>query len=285
MRRALGKGLSQLIGEQVDSTTGEVPIGAIVPNQHQPRTIFDDAALDELAASIKELGIIQPLVVRALSDGKYELIAGERRLRAAKKAGLTHVPIVLRAAGNQESLQMALVENLQREDISPMECARAYKELADRFSMTQEQIAERVGKSRAAITNTLRLLRLPSEVQEGLESGLITEGHARALLQVDGASGQSELFFRIVDEGLSVREAERHARRLGTPKSPSTPRTGKTDPSSKPNANDGPLEEALGIYFGSPVKIQRSEHGGKLLVEFYSDEDLQRILEILGLAL
>src|SRR5580704_9085673 len=182
MRRALGKGLSQLIAEQYEGPTNELPVADIVPNSRQPRTVFNDEALEELAASIREYGILQPLIVRPLAEGKHELIAGERRLRAAKLAGLTSVPVIVRSAGNQSSLELALIENLQREDINALESAKAYRRLIDEFGMTQEQVADRVGKSRVSVANTVRLLRLPKRIMEGLEAGFISEGHARALL-------------------------------------------------------------------------------------------------------
>ncbi|MBI3721319.1 MAG: ParB/RepB/Spo0J family partition protein, partial [Fimbriimonas ginsengisoli] len=182
MRRSLGKGIGHLIAGQIDAHPAEVPIERIVPNGHQPRTTFDGTALAELAASIKAHGVLQPLAVRETSRGSYELIAGERRLRAAALAGLAVVPIVVRDADPKMSLELALVENLQREDIAPLECARAYRELTTRFGLTQEQVAERVGKSRAAVANTLRLLKLPKRILDGLDKGSISEGHARALL-------------------------------------------------------------------------------------------------------
>lgn len=279
MRRALGKGLNQLIGEQLEGTGSEVSVDAIIPNERQPRSVFDDTRLKELAASVREYGILQPLVVRPLTEGRYELIAGERRLRAAKLAGLATVPITIRAAGNQTSLELALIENIQREDIGPMECARAYRKLMDEFTMTQEQVADKVGKARASIANTIRLLRLPVPIQQGLESGSIQEGHARALLAFDSADRQIEMFEKIVDKGLSVREVEKAART-------GPARVRETKPTeAKPTTDWSPLEEALSITLGSKVKINSGEVGGKITVEFYSDEDLERILSVLGVSL
>lgn len=294
MRRSLGKGLAQLIGEQAMGGPAEVPIDSIRANPHQPRQRFDDDALADLAASIKELGVIQPLVVRQVAEGEYELIAGERRLRAAKLAGLERVPISLRVAGDQASLAMAIVENVQREDISPIEAALAYRRLIDEFGLKQEQIADRVGKSRTAIANTLRLLRLPEEVQDGLRAGILNEGHARAILMADGEAEQRRLFARTVNEGLSVREVERLARRdphggaggsgKGTGKS--RPGGGSTGRFPDPFWSD--LEDALSRHFGSRVRLARnpsSPAGGTLAVEFADDEDLQRILDVLGVGL
>lgn len=286
MRRALGKGLSQLLGEQADAVTNSVSVHDIRANSRQPRTQFNDEALDELAASIREHGILQPLIVRPLADGKYELIAGERRLRAAKKANLSEVPVIVRAASAQASLEIALIENVQRADISPMECAVAYQRLAEEFDMSQEQIAARVGKSRAAVANTLRLLKLPTQIQQAVLAGKVTEGHARALLMVDSPVRQMSLFHRVVDEGISVREAEREAR-LDVAPQPKPTRTTKPtkDLPAHNDANWAALEQGLSEYFGSLVRLVPGEVGGKLTIDFYSDDDLERILEILGVRL
>lgn len=284
MRRALGKGLTQLIGEQFDSPPSEVPIDALEANVRQPRERFDETSLQELAQSIREVGIIQPLIVRPLSEGKYEVIAGERRLRAARIAGLKSVPVVVRAASPESTLEIALIENIQREDISPIECAKAYRRLIDEFGLTQEQVADKVGKARTSVANTLRLLKLPKKVIAGLESGAITEGHARALLALDNEVMQLALYEQIVEKGLTVRDAERLAR----------PKDGLPRPSREPKKKAAPaaqdpawqqLEEGLSVYFGAPVKLERAEVGGKLVVSFYSDDDLARILDILGVHL
>jgi len=271
MRRALGKGLSQLIAEQYEGPTNELPIGDIVPNSRQPRTVFNDDALQELAASIREYGILQPLIVRPLAEGRHELIAGERRLRAAKIAGLKSVPVIVRSAGNQSSLELALIENIQREDINALESARAYRKLIDEFGLTQEQVAERVGKSRTVIANTVRLLRLPKRITEGLESGLITEGHARALLGFESEAQQLVVFDQILQRGMTVRDVENVAK--PKPHAPVSKKP-KDIPSSEPN--DSALQDALSTYIGSPVKIMRGDPAGKLTIEFYSDDDLDR---------
>lgn len=280
MRRALGKGLSQLIGEQTDPTTAEAPLDAIVPNSRQPRTHFDDTALEELAASIREVGVLQPLLVRPLSEGRYELIAGERRLRAAQMAGLKTVPIVVRSAGAKTSLELALIENVQREDISALECAKAYQQLVAEFGLTQEQIADRVGKSRPAIANTLRLLRLPKRILEGLEKGTISEGHARALLQLDNDAQRLAVFDQVVSRGLSVRQTEEASR----PKTAAKPRKkaaelADVDPSWRA------VREALSERLGTPVRLTGDERGGSIVVPFYSEEDLSRLCDVLGIEL
>ena len=276
MRRALGKGLSQLIGEQFESSSTEISVEAIEPNQRQPRTHFDEAALQELSESIKQYGVLQPLIVRPLTEGRYELIAGERRLRASKLAGLKTVPVLLKPAGSQTSLEIALIENVQREDINALECAKAYRRLIDEFGLTQEEVAEKVGKSRVGVANTVRLLRLPLKIQQGLEEGRISEGHAKALLSFETEPQQLAIYDQIIERGLTVREVEKAAK-------PKAPRPSK--PAPKEDTNDQAIEEALSIFLGAKTKVQRSESGGKLVVEFYSDDDLQRIMEVFGFSL
>ena len=257
-----------------------LPITSITRNSRQPRAQFDEETLAELADSIREFGVIQPLVVRPIGDDRYELIAGERRLKAAQLAKLKSVPVVIRVADSQTSLEIALIENVQREDITAIECAHAYRKLADEFGMSQEKIAQRIGKSRAAVTNTLRLLRLPEEMQDAILAGAISEGHARALLMVESPMRQEALFERILRDGLSVRETERLARSGDArPAGPSLDGTAKRtrDP------NWVPLEQGLQDYFGSPVKLQGSDQGGKITIDFYGDDDLQRILDLLGI--
>lgn len=280
MRRSLGKGLTQLIGEQSDSSIAEIALDAIQPNARQPRTVFDDDALDDLAASIRQVGILQPIVVRPISEGRYELIAGERRWRAAARAGLATIPALIRSATGESSLELALIENVQRENIGPLECARAYRQLIDEFRLTQEQVADRVGKSRVAIANTLRLLKLPEEVLRSLEAGEISEGHARALLGLTNAVAQIALCRQIVARGLSVREVE--AIVAGATKSKKTKKPSNEAPK---DPNWVALEEGLAIYFGTPVHLDVQGPGGKLTIDFYSDDDLQRILDILGVHL
>jgi len=257
-----------------DTEPRDAAIDSILPNPRQPRTVFDNAALEELAASIREHGVLQPLVVRPRGEN-FELIAGERRLRAAKLAGIKRVPIVLRHASNQDSLEIALIENVQREDIGPMEKARAYKRLMDEFELTQEVVAQKVGKARASVANTLRLLRLPSKIQDGIESGKITEGHAKALLSIDSPDEQLAMFEQIVTQGMNVRQVEKVAK-------PAVQRPVETKAVVSMDPNLQALEDALSTHLGSPVKIQRSGAGGKLIIDFFSDEDLNRILETVG---
>lgn len=282
MRRALGKGLTQLLGEQFDSTPNELPVLSIVPNQRQPRSEFDNDALEELAESIKIHGVLQPILVRPLSEGKYELIAGERRWRASQLAGLDKVPVIIRSAAGQESLELALIENVQRADISALDAAVAYKRLADEFGLTQEEIGLRVGKTRTSISNTLRLLKLPTEALSALRSGQISEGHARALLGITSESKLIGALAIVVAKSLSVRQTEQLVESLKSGlKEESKPK--KDGRRSEPkDVYTLQLESAISERFSSPTKIERSEKGGRLVVEFYGDEDLERILELLG---
>jgi ParB family chromosome partitioning protein len=286
MRRALGKGLTQLLGEQGEAAPTSIEVTAIRPNSRQPRRHFDEDALKDLAQSIIEVGILLPLIVRPVADGEYEIIAGERRWRAAQLAGMEEVPVIVRSASAQDSLEMALIENVQREDISAVECAIAYRQLSSEFGLTQDEIAKKVGKSRVTISNTMRVLNLPERIQRAIGEGLLSEGHARALLMVDNPRVQEALFEQIMSEGLSVRETERLAKGVGPDE---TPANGKA--ASAPRAkqdkdpNDTALERQLSELFGTPVSLTRGEEGGKIHVPFYSDEDLQRILDLLGIEL
>ena len=247
-KSALGKGLSALLpqtsapdGEGGDETgtrtrlynfeerrrlagrVAELDVEAVRPNPYQPRKDFDEAALDELSASIRQLGIIQPITVRALGDGRYELISGERRLRASRRAGLKRVPAYVREADTEAMLEMAIVENVQREDLNPVEVAVGYQRLMEEVGLTQEQVADKVGKSRPAIANVLRLLKLPPRVQASLRDGSLSPGHARALVTVEDEATQLALLRTILDDGLSVREVERRVRSLRTPAAPAPP--------------------------------------------------------------
>jgi len=277
--RVLGKGLSQLLGESADSGVSEVAIESIVPNRRQPRTHFNEEAVQELAASIREVGVLQPLVVRPLSEGRYELIAGERRLRASKLAGLNSVPVIVRAADDQSSLELALIENIQREDISPLESAHAYKRLMGEFGLTQEQVADKVGKSRVAVANTVRLLKLPSRILDGLLSGEISEGHARALLGLPNEAMQLAVFDQIISKRLTVRDVER----LASETSLSKPRADKKRAVvDEIDPNWIAFRENLSMSLGAPVKIEGTERGGRIVIDFYSEDDLMRIADALS---
>lgn len=274
VRKVLGKGLVQLIGEQDDATVKEVLVECIEPNPNQPRRDFDEESLGELAESVRRVGVLQPIVVRPIGHDRYEIIAGERRWRAAKMAGLQRVPVVVRTSDGTDSLALALIENLQREDLHPLEAAAAYAVLIERFGLTQEQVAERVGKSRSTIANALRLLRLPEEVKQGLAEGKITEGHARALLQFETQTEMLAVYRRILEKGLTVRDVERLAQHGTDLESRTASRPAPT-----------PLERAASERLGVPVRIVRKKAGGKIEVTFYSDDDLDRVLSALGVRL
>ncbi len=251
--------------------TREVAIGDIVPNPHQPRLHFDEAKLTELTDSVREHGVLQPLVISPKGDGKYELIAGERRLQAAKRVGLTSVPVVVReTSGDQEKLELAIIENIQRHDLNPIEEAKAYLRLTDEFGLHQDAIAKKMGKSRPNISNTLRLLTLPVEIQRALIEGKISEGHAKALLSIDNSEKQRALFDLIIREELTVRETEGKAREVSVRSHLRTARELAPELAAK--------EEWLTEQLGTKVKIQSRGKGGKITIEFYSSEELNGIL-------
>jgi ParB family chromosome partitioning protein len=280
-KRGLGRGLSALIatGESVGGLKfEELPVSAIRPNSRQPRTSFPEAGIRELAASIKEVGILQPLVVRP-TPGGFELIAGERRLRAAKEAGLERVPVLIRQAGEDESMELALVENLQRENLSPLETAAAYQALMDGFGLTRERLARRLGKSRAAVTNTLRLVHLPERIQALLGAGKLSEGHARALLGLETEEYMTRLAQRVVDEKLSVRKTEELVREmLGSPRETSSamPLRGSTTPAEFHQASRL-IREALEL----PVRVKGLKSGGKVEIRFRQTEELEALVSLL----
>ena len=277
----MGRGLSALIatGESVGGLKfEELPVSALRPNSRQPRTNFPEAGIRELAASIKEVGILQPLVVRP-TPGGFELIAGERRLRAAKEAGLERVPVLIRQAGEDESMQLALVENLQRENLSPLETAAAYQALMDGFGLTRERLARRLGKSRTAVTNTLRLVHLPERIQALLNDGKLSEGHARALLGLETEEQMTRLAQRVVDEKLSVRKTEELVREmLGSPGETSSamPQRGSTTPDEFHQASRL-LREALEL----PVRVKGLKSGGKVEIRFRRTEELKALVSLL----
>lgn len=281
MRRGLGRGLSQLLGESAaEMAPSSLPLTVIHANSRQPRRSFDEEALRELSDSIRQYGVIQPLIVRPIADGEYELIAGERRLRASLMAGLTEVPVVIRSASAQASLEIAIIENVQREDITAMDCALAYRRLIDEFSLSQEEVAAKVGKSRAAIANTLRLLKLPEEIQEAIQDGELTEGHARAILMAEGQARQMQIFAKARGGSISVREAERLARLDSSPRLPAAAETPAAAEPGDPNWDA--LGPALAEFLGTTVRLRRAGKGGKLEIDFYSDEDLTRLLDSIG---
>lgn len=281
-RRGLGRGLSALIstGESVGGLKfEEIPTSAIRPNAHQPRRNFPEAGIKELAASIREVGILQPLVIRSTEAG-FELIAGERRLRAAKVAGLERVPVLIRPAGENESMELALVENLQREDLNPLETAAAYQALMDGFGLSKEQLARRLGKSRAAVTNTLRLARLPASVQEMLLQGKLTEGHARALLALSTEDEMIRMAEKIHCEKLSVRKTEELVRAAlageGDP-SPESEDPGARSETTEFDEASRMIQEAITL----PVKVKSARKGGKIEIRFRERHQLEAIVALL----
>ena len=280
-RRGLGRGLSALIatGESVGGLKfEELPISAIRPSTHQPRRSFPETGIKELAASIREVGILQPLVVRSTAEG-FELIAGERRLRAAKEAGLDRVPVLIRRAGENESIELALVENLQREDLNPLETAAAYQALMEGFGLTKELLAQRLGKSRAAVTNTLRLAQLPEQIRALLEDGKLTEGHARALLGLETKEQMIHLAQRIQTEKLSVRKTEELVRQYLS--SAQEARSAQPQERSEiPNEFDEAsrrIREALEL----PVRVKPLRRGGKVEIRFRAREELDALITLL----
>jgi ParB family chromosome partitioning protein len=288
-RGGLGRGLSALIPgapEAGEASAGlmEVPVNAVAPNPKQPRTRFDDETIAALAASIREVGILQPLVVRRAGDGRYELIAGERRLRAAKAAGLASVPIVLRDSEDSELLREALIENIHREDLNPIEQAEAFKALLGELGLKQEELADRVGVSRSHIANTIRLLALPLDVQQFLADDKITAGHARAVLSLGDKDAMSSLATRIAAEDLSVRQTEDIVRRfVEAPKDAAEKRRVAEAITEQSDANLAEVEEILSEQLATRVSIQMGAKRGKVVIEFGSPDDLERIVsEIIG---
>ena len=289
-RGGLGRGLSALIpGAPESSDIGvgllEVPVNAVGPNPKQPRTRFDDEALGELAASIREVGILQPIVVRRAGDGAYELVAGERRLRAARLAGLATVPVVLRDSDDADLLREALIENIHREDLNPIELAEAFRQLLEELGLKQEDLADRVGVSRSHIANTIRLLALPLEVQQLLTDERVSAGHARALLALGDPEAMRSLALRVAAEDLSVRQTEEIVRRFI--EAPQAER--QEDEATAPASPDGSaaglaeIQEILSEQLATRVSIQMGSKRGKVIIEFGSPDDLERIVsEIVG---
>ncbi len=279
-RRGLGKGLGALIPATEVSGPGlsEVAVDLIVPNPMQPRQALDAEALQELADSIREHGLIQPLIVTGIqdpdSDAQYQIIAGERRWEAAKAVGLTRVLVIVKEATPQEMLELALVENIQRADLKPLEEAAAYRQLMDDFGLTQEQVAEKVGKSRVTVANSVRLLRLPDEIKRALAEGQISEGHARALLALSERADQLKVLEAIVKKGLSVRQTEEMVRRVAAGVQP---RRRGEPPSPETEALENEFRNAL----STKVRLFRSKKGGKLVIQFYSEEELEAIYRII----
>ncbi|MGH9138305.1 MAG: ParB/RepB/Spo0J family partition protein [Acidimicrobiales bacterium] len=299
-RSGLGRGLSALIPPEAGPTTApvvdgpiqlvELPVASVEPNRNQPRQVFDEDSLASLTASIREVGVLQPVLVRPVDDDadRFELIAGERRWRAAHRAGLQTIPALVKMLDDPASLEQAVVENLHREDLNPLEEAAAYQQLIEEFALTHEQVAARVGRSRAAVTNALRLFQLPAGIQRFVADGLLSAGHAKALLGTPDRAFQEAIARRVVDEGLSVREVEDAIRSRGQQEAPATPETGATDGAGSTEPSAGrrrrhrdasllELEELLGEFLETRVQISPGRGRGKLVIEFADLQDLERI--------
>lgn len=280
-KRVLGRGLSALIPEKstdksiVPGDKGHVvltiPVDKIKTNKYQPRVEFDQEALKDLTSSIKEKGLIQPVLVRHKGED-YELIAGERRFRAAKMLNLKEIPAIVKDASDLDSLEISIIENVQREDLNPIDQAKAYKRLIEDFNMKQDDAADAIGKDRATVANILRLLKLPQKIQEYVSRGTISMGHARAVLSLSNEAEQSRLCTKIIKNDLSVRDTERYAKKMST-------QTKKRHLEKDPNLID--IEESIREALGTKVKITKSSRGGKIEIEFYSDKDLERIITLL----
>ena len=284
-KNALGRGLGALIEgvekevlERKVEANQDISVDSIDGNPFQPRTTFDEQTMEELAASIRKLGIVQPLTVREIGGGRYQLIAGERRLRAARVAGLTHVPAYIRTADDQAMLELALVENIQREDLDAVEVAISFQRLIEECKLTQEQLSERVGKQRSTVTNYLRLLKLPAEIQLGIRNKHLTMGHARTLVNIEDPKKQIEIYYKIIEGELSVRQAEELVRRLQSAK---TKDPLKQEKKQKLNQDFSQLTEHLNRIFAVDVNFRINEQGkGKIVIPFESPDEMERILGV-----
>lgn len=282
--RGLGRGLGAIlpVEEEMVRTShavSEIPIEQIEPNPYQPRLEFESESLEALVESIRLHGVIQPITVRPVGD-RYQIISGERRWRAAKKAGLTTIPAYIRRADNTQLLALALVENVQRQDLNPIELALAYQRLIEECQLTQEEVAQQVGRSRPAVANTLRLLRLPPPIQKALKEGVLTEGHARPLLAIDNPDQQLALFYQIIDKGLSVREVEALVNQLSRPSDEKPKKASTPTPLS---AQIKALENTLMEKLHAPVQLRyRRDGSGEIRIRYASEADLERLLEMLG---
>lgn len=284
-KNALGRGLGALIDgaekealERIVEANQDISVDSIDGNPFQPRTHFDDQSLEELATSIRKLGIVQPLTVRETGAGRYQLIAGERRLRAARMAGLTHVPAYIRTADDQAMLELALVENIQREDLDAVEVAISFQRLIEECKLTQEQLSDRVGKQRSTISNYLRLLRLPAEIQLGIKNKHLSMGHARTLVNIENPKTQMTVYYRIIDGDLSVRQAEDLVRILQSEKIKDPVRSERK---KKLNEDFKQLTEHLNRIFSTRVNFRINETGkGKIVIPFENPEEMERILGI-----
>jgi len=273
MKTALGKGLESLLPDKTQEIIN-IDVTRIIPGDQQPRKIFKDTALRDLAASIKEKGVLQPIIVSRTGDGTFRLVAGERRWRASSMAGLKKIPAIVKDVASADSLEIALIENIQREDLNPVETAEAFHRLMKDFSLTQEELSAKVGKDRATVANYLRLLRLPDEIKKFVNEGSLSMGHARAILSIEGKPNQLEAARRIIHKGLSVRETETLAKKWSTGAKKKIVHH-KRDPQIEA------LQEKLIRSLGTKVRIHHKGKRGKIEIEYYSLDELERLLDIL----
>lgn len=287
-KTSLGTGLSSLIPEKTKKVEEDnaisqnhenevlrIPVDLIVANPNQPRYFFDGENLKDLAESIREHGVVQPIIVTKLSDGRYELIAGERRLRASKLIGNAEIPAIIREANNQEKLELAIIENVQRHDLNPIEEAKAYKRLYNEFNLTQEDVAQKLGKNRVTIANTMRLLELPIEIQRGIIESKITEGHARAILGLDNPEKQRALYDLILKENMTVRDVENKVREITVP----AHKRKLSVSAASPEIQD--LENRLQQTLGTKIQIRKKGSVGKVVIDFFSEEEFEKIKNML----
>ncbi len=279
-KKGLGRGLQALlpnlgIEESDKNKIIEIPVKNIMVNKKQPRVVFNEEKLNELALSIKEHGVVQPIIVRPIEDGKYELVAGERRWRACKIIGADKIPAVVKKLTEKETSEISLIENIQREDLNPIEEGSAYKTLMEEYGLTQEELSKRVGKSRPFIANTVRLLSLPEQVKNMVAKGSISAGHARALLTLTKVKDQEEIANRIAQRSLSVRQTEKAVRDIGNNK------TNRKSKKLRENPDFQAIEERLQKKFSTKVRIKHGKKIGKIEIEYYSEEELQRVLDAL----
>lgn len=279
-KRPLGRGLQALMPDapRLDTPAERrVPLSEIRPNPRQPRRFFDEQKIAELADSVRDQGILQPLVVRKVAGG-YELILGERRFRAAQRAEMEHVPVIVKEASDAESLEMALVENIQREELTPIEEALAYRQLMEEFDLTQEQVARRVGKSRPTVTNLLRVLNLPDEIRDAVDTGSLSAGHARALLALDAPAEQLRMGRRVMQRGLSVRETEALVARAGVAAETDTPGRG-AEKTARLDLFLKTLQDDLIRALGTKVSLVPRQRGGRIQIDYYSNEELEGLVK------
>ena len=281
---ALGKGLSALIPDEVEENVDKnlyISINKIKSDSDQPRKAFDSEKIVELTESIKTHGILQPLILRKESQDQYIIVAGERRWRAAKMAGLQEVPAIIMDLSDRDILEISLIENIQRQDLNPIEEAMAYKKLLNDFKITQEELSKRIGKSRVAISNTIRLINLDSRVQQYLIEGIISEGHGKALLAIENADLQCEIAQQVIDEKLSVRQLEKLVKKINESKNEQEIDNSRNSNNINPYYKE--IRDQLQNYFGTKVNISNKKNKGKIEIEYYSEDDLQRILDIINI--